>query len=125
MPTAAPACRGVAGSRQLRLSGLRQGLRPKAFPAGGAIQVLYNREVLPLDELCGAATCPLEAFRATAVGQYLLSEAQYQKECSLEAAEVIHFKHTAPAGEHVRVTQEKQQQQPEKAVSIGASMGDD
>lgn len=87
-------------------------------------QVLYNRQVLPLHELCGAATCPLEAFRATAVGPYLLSEAQYREECSLEAAEVVHFKHDAPAGEHVRVTPAKQQQ-PEKAVSIGSSMDDD
>ena len=85
--------------------------------------MLYNREVLPLHELCGAPTCPLEAFRATAVGPYILSEKQYKEECSLEAAEVVHFKHDAPAGEYVRVTPARQQ--PEKAVSIGSSMDDD
>jgi hypothetical protein len=67
-------------------------------PQGGEpyVRVLYNKEELPLTELCGAPQCSLKQLRETVLRPYLLSKDQRDSEC------LLHFVHDAVAGEHVR-----------------------
>lgn len=62
------------------------------------VRVLYNREVLPLEELCGGETCTLSALMEKALAPYVLTQQERERECV-----VVHFSHDQPAGGDVKV----------------------
>jgi hypothetical protein len=61
------------------------------------VQVLYNKEPLNMDHVCGGSACSLKTLRHQVLGPYLLTHKEREAEC------LVHFSHDAPAGKHVSV----------------------
>ncbi|KAG7667940.1 hypothetical protein Ndes2526B_g01646 [Nannochloris sp. 'desiccata'] len=71
------------------------------------VQVLYNKEPLNMNKICGGKACSLKSLQHQVLGPYLLSHRERETEC------LVHFSHDEPAGKHV------------KEVEIGSAMSED
>lgn len=61
------------------------------------VRVLYEKEPLNLEEVCGGETCTFQKFKESVLGPYLLTIKEKEKEC------LVHFSHDMAAGSHVQV----------------------
>jgi len=71
------------------------------------VQVLYNRQPINMDNVCGGEACSLKSLQHHVLGPYLLSHRERESEC------LVHFSHDEPAGKHV------------KEVEIGSSVSEE
>lgn len=71
------------------------------------VQVLYNKEPLKMESVCGGPACSLNSLRHQVLAPYLLTQKEREAEC------LVHFSHDKPAGDHV------------KEVAVGAAVSDD
>ena len=76
------------------------------------LQVLFNREELPLTELCGGPACSLSQLRDHVLRPFLVTREQHASECSAT------FLHDLPAGEHVAM-------QERREVSVGSGFSEE
>ena len=71
------------------------------------VQVVYNKEPLKMESVCGGPACSLKSLSHQVLAPYMLTQKERQAEC------LVHFSHDQPAGDDV------------KEVQVGAAVSDE